>query len=128
MVTPMSMDVTTMATWTQRGPKASRSLPAYALCGAGVPHDAADHGAEPDGEHRVADLTPDALREDVRDVDHRNPPDQRDADRDEQERGEAVEFQSGHEKQQNQNADPDYKEWHVSSPLNCRTVEPLTCW
>ena len=28
MVTPMSMDVTTMATWTQRGPKASSSLPA----------------------------------------------------------------------------------------------------
>ena len=52
-------------------------------------------------------------------VGHRYPLDQGDADGHEEEGGEAVEFQAGHEEQQDQDADPDYEERHDSSPLNC---------
>ncbi|GHD62869.1 hypothetical protein GCM10010317_058800 [Streptomyces mirabilis] len=88
-----------------------------ALGGAGIPHDTADHRAQSDGEHRVADLAADAFREDVRDLLQRNPTNQTDTDRHQQQGGEAVQFELGHEQQQDQHADPDYEERHVSVPL-----------
>ncbi|MGC0359932.1 hypothetical protein RKD25_007221 [Streptomyces sp. SAI-124] len=84
------------------------------LGGAGVPHHAADHGAEPDGEHRVADLVPDPLGKDVRDVLEADASHEGDSHGDQQEGGEAVQFQLRHQKEQDENADPDHDERHVS--------------
>jgi hypothetical protein len=82
--------------------------------GAGVPHHPADHGAEPDGEHRVADLAPDAIRQDVRYLLQRYPLDQGDTYGDQEEGGEAVQSQLRHQKEQDEDADPDHDERHVS--------------